>query len=45
MTLVGLLAGGWSPENPSSDEQLRIFSPAPHFSDREEGLEMELIIG
>ena len=45
MTLGGLLDGGWSPEKPSHDEKLGLFSPSPSASpERGEEPEMELII-
>ena len=40
----GLLGEGWSPERPNHDQKLEIFSPAPHFLEKGEGLKMELMI-
>ena len=48
VTLGRLLVEGWSPERPSHDWKLGIFSPAPRASpnslEKREGLEMELMI-
>ena len=43
-TLGGLLSQGQSPERPSHDSKLGNFSAPPTSLEREEGLEMELIM-
>ena len=44
MGSLRLLDEGWSPESTSHEGKLKMFSPAPHSLEKEEGLRVELMI-